>query len=81
MGASERTKPRGSTRATVHHLGHLIVAGQMSYRPGQIISLEAVIKETGVSRAMAREALQVLHQKRLVTLQARIGATVRPVEQ
>ncbi|MBV8995237.1 MAG: FadR family transcriptional regulator [Pseudonocardiales bacterium] len=79
--SSERTKPRGSTRATVHHLGRLIVAGQMSYRPGQVISLEAVTKETGASRALAREALQILHQKRLVSLQARIGAIVRPVEQ
>jgi DNA-binding FadR family transcriptional regulator len=34
-----------------------------------------------MSRAMAREALQVLHQKRLVRLQPRVEATVRPVEQ
>ena len=72
---------RGSTIATVARLGRLIVAGQPSYRPGQVVSLEAVTKETGVSRAMAREALQVLHQKRLVRLQPRVGATVRPVEQ
>ena len=51
------------------------------YRPGQVISLEMVSGKTGVSRAMAREILQVLHQKRLVRLQPRVGATVRPVEQ
>jgi DNA-binding FadR family transcriptional regulator len=35
----------------------------------------------GISRAMAREVLQILHQKRLVALQPRVGASVLPVEQ
>src|ERR1700688_3400068 len=72
---------RGSTRVTVDRLGRLIVLSQPGYRPGQVVSLEMVARETGVSRAMAREVLQVLHQKRLVGLQPRVGATVRPVEQ
>ena len=71
----------GSTRPSVDQLGRLIVTSPPGYRPGQVISLEMVSGKAGVSRAMAREILQVLHQKRLVRLQPRVGATVRPVEQ
>jgi DNA-binding FadR family transcriptional regulator len=74
---SEKTT-RGSTRTTVDELGDVIVSGR-PYRPGDVISLEAVT-QLGVSRAMAREVLQVLQQKRLVGLQPRVGATVLPVE-
>jgi DNA-binding FadR family transcriptional regulator len=66
---------------SVDHLGRLIVTSRPGYRPGQVVSLEMVSGEAGVSRAMAREVLQVLHQKRLVRLQPRVGATVLPVEQ
>src|SRR5688572_27093620 len=76
-----RERGRGSTAATVDRLGLLIVSSPLDYRPGKVISLEMVMREVGVSRAMAREVLQVLHQKRLVGLQPRIGARVRPVEQ
>ena len=81
MSQASEGRLRGSTRATVDRLGRLIVLSQPGYRPGQVVSLELVTRETGVSRAMAREVLQVLHQKRLVGLQPRVGATVRPVEQ
>src|SRR4051812_34594642 len=81
MRDSDRAKARGSTRATVSELGRLIVAGETSYRPDQVLSIEKVTEETGVSRAMAREVLQVLHQKRLVELQPRLGARVRRVQE
>jgi len=66
--------------ASVDQLGRVIVTSRPGYRPGQVVSLEMVSGEAGVSRAMAREVLQVLHQKRLVKLQPRVGATVLPVE-
>lgn len=70
----------GSTRSVVDQLGHAIVSGHPPYRPGELISLDAVMSAVDVSRAMAREVMQVLHQKRLVALQPRVGATVQPVE-
>jgi DNA-binding FadR family transcriptional regulator len=81
MDLTAAGRARGSTSASIDHFGRLIVTGRPGYRPGQVISLEMVSEEAGVSRAMAREVLQVLHQKRLVGLQPRVGATVRPVEQ
>ena len=81
LAAEGRVRGSKSTRASVDHLGRLIVTSRPGYRPGQVISLEMVSGEAGVSRAMAREVLQVLHQKRLVGLRPRVGATVRPVEQ
>ena len=81
MDLAAKGRARGSTHASVDHFGRLIVTGRPGYRPGQVISLEMVSEEADVSRAMAREVLQVLHQKRLVGLQPRVGATVRRVEQ
>ena len=81
MNLAAKGRARGSTHASVDHFGRLIVTGRPGYRPGQVISLEMVSEEADVSRAMAREVLQVLHQKRLVGLQPRVGATVRHVEQ
>jgi len=77
---SAQGRSRGSTAASVDHVGRLIVASRPGYRPGQVVSLEMVSAEAGVSRAMAREVLQALHQKRLVRLQPRVGATVLHVE-
>jgi DNA-binding FadR family transcriptional regulator len=72
---------RTSAAAATRPLGRLIVTSRPGYGPGQVISLEMVSGEAEVSRAMAREVLQVLHHKRLVGLQPRVGATVLPVEQ
>ena len=81
MSLAEEGRARGSTAMSVDHLGRLIVISRPGYRPGQVVSLEMVSREARVSRAMAREVLQVLHHKRLVRLQPRVGATVLPVEQ
>jgi DNA-binding FadR family transcriptional regulator len=81
VSSSMEGRARGSTRASVDHLGRLIVTSRPGYRPGQVISLQMVSAEAGVSRAMAREVLQVMHQKGLVGLKPRVGATVNPVEQ
>jgi len=66
---------------SVDQLGLLIVASPPGYRPRQVISIDTTMKAAGVNRALAREVLQVLNQKRLVELRPRVGATIRPVEQ
>jgi len=67
--------PRGSTAEIVAQLGCQIVGGKKPR--GHHLTVEAVMDELGVTRPMAREALQILHQKGLVNLQPRIGATVQ----
>ncbi|MYS22725.1 carbohydrate kinase, thermoresistant glucokinase family [Streptomyces sp. DvalAA-14] len=66
---------RGSTARIVAELGGQIVDGGKPR--GFHLTVEAVTEELGVTRPMAREALQTLHQKGLVNLQPRIGATVQ----
>jgi carbohydrate kinase (thermoresistant glucokinase family) len=66
---------RASTAEAVAHLGGQIVGG--SKPRGLHLTVEGVMEELGVTRPMAREALQILHQKGLVNLQPRIGATVQ----
>lgn len=56
-------------------LADQIVGG--SKRRGLHLTVEVVMDELHVTRPMAREALQILHQKGLVNLQPRIGATVQ----
>jgi DNA-binding FadR family transcriptional regulator len=70
-------KGRGSTQGVVDQLGYEIVSGH-PYRPDELITLDALKSGMGISRAMAREVLQVLHQKQLVAVQPRSGATVLP---
>lgn len=69
---------RGSTTEVVHRLGRQIVEGGKTR--GQHLTVEAVVQEFGITRPMAREVLQTLHQKGLMNLQPRIGATVQALE-
>ncbi|MGC0379597.1 gluconokinase, GntK/IdnK-type [Streptomyces sp. SAI-229] len=69
---------RGSTAQIVARLGCQIVEG--AKHRDRHLTVDAVVQEFGVTRSMAREALQTLHQKGLLTLQPRIGATVQPLE-
>lgn len=69
-----------STQAAVEHLGRAIVLGRV-FRPGDTLTIETIEKSLNVSRAMAREALQLLHALRLVNLRPRRGATVLPLHE
>lgn len=80
MSSASAGQARGSTRTAVDQLGRLIVTSRPGYRPGQAISLEMAQEEANVNRALAREVLQILHQKRLIQLRPRVGATVLPIE-
>jgi DNA-binding FadR family transcriptional regulator len=70
---------RRSALVAVQKLGARIV-GRDPYRADDVLRLEQVAEELDISRAMAREVLQILSAKGLVTLQPRVGATVRPLE-
>jgi DNA-binding FadR family transcriptional regulator len=61
-------------------LGTRIVAGGPGYWPGDVLPLSQVMEQIGGSRALAREVLQALQHKGLVTLRTRVGATVQPVQ-
>lgn len=76
-GEERPERPRGSTQDTLDRLGRKIVEGEPGYRPGDGLSVESVTEKLQVSKAMAREVLQALHQMRLIKIQPRVGATVQ----
>lgn len=57
-------------------LGHRIVSGALL--PGDVITLEGVSADHGVSRSVAREAIRVLESMGLVASRRRVGITIRP---
>ena len=57
-------------------LGTAIVSGE--YQPGQVITLEGVSAEHGMSRSVAREAIRVLESMGMVESRRRVGITVQP---
>src|SRR6185437_3983659 len=66
--------------AAIRLLGTRIVAGGSGYKPDDILPLSLVMEQIGGSRALAREVLQALQHKGLVTLKTRVGATVQAVQ-
>ncbi len=59
-------------------LGTAIVSGK--YSPGQVLTLEGVSAEYGVSRSVAREAIRVLESMGMVASRRRVGITIQPPE-
>jgi DNA-binding FadR family transcriptional regulator len=57
-------------------LGAAIVSGE--YRPGQVLTLEGVSAQHGVSRSVAREAIRVLESMGMVASRRRVGITIQP---
>nr|BFE73873.1 FCD domain-containing protein [Actinoplanes digitatis] len=70
----------GPRRAGIVKIGKHIVSGDRGFRPGDVLRIEHVIDLLGCSRPLTREILQVLHHKGLITLKARTGATVEPID-
>jgi DNA-binding FadR family transcriptional regulator len=77
-GEEEDSRPR---MAALRLLGTKIVAGEEGCRPGEVLRLDAVMDQIGGSRPLAREVLQALQHKGMVTLRTRVGATVQPVRE
>ena len=57
-------------------LGEAIVSGR--YQPGQVLTLDGVSADHGVSRSVAREAIRVLESMRMVAPRRRVGITIQP---
>jgi DNA-binding FadR family transcriptional regulator len=57
-------------------LGTSIVSGQ--YPPGQVLTLEGVSAQHGVSRSVAREAIRVLESMGMAVSRRRVGITIQP---
>ncbi|SEQ97143.1 FadR/GntR family transcriptional regulator [Microlunatus flavus] len=66
---------RGRHGEVVHELGLRIVRGD--YAPGQIIDIDALEQDLGVSRIVIREALRVLSAKGLLDSRQRLGTFAR----
>jgi DNA-binding FadR family transcriptional regulator len=60
----------------VDALGTGIVSGE--YPPGQVLTLEGVSAQHGVSRSVAREAIRVLESMGMVASRRRVGITIQP---
>lgn len=56
-------------------LGTAIVSGE--YPPGQVLTLDGISAQYGVSRSVAREAIRVLESMAMVESRRRVGITVR----
>jgi DNA-binding FadR family transcriptional regulator len=57
-------------------LGTGIVSG--AYQPGQVITLDSVSAEHGLSRSVAREVIRVLESMGMVESRRRVGITIQP---
>lgn len=63
----------------IRRLGARIVAGEQGHEAGDVLPLSSLMAEFGASRPLAREVLQALEHKGMVTLRTRVGATVQPL--
>ena len=63
----------------VDALGAGIVSGRLA--PGQVLNLDGVSAEHGVSRSVAREAIRVLESMGMVASRRRVGITIQPAVQ
>ena len=59
-------------------LGAAIVSGE--YQPGQVLTLDGVSAEHGLSRSVAREVVRVLESMGLVESRRRVGITILPAD-
>ena len=57
-------------------LGTSIVSGE--YPPGQVLTLDGVSAQHGLSRSVAREAIRVLESMGMVESRRRVGITIQP---
>ncbi|MGZ5393104.1 MAG: FadR/GntR family transcriptional regulator, partial [Mycobacterium sp.] len=59
-------------------LGTAIVSGE--YSAGQVITLDGVSAQHGVSRSVVREAIRVLESMGMVVSRRRVGITILPAD-
>ena len=59
-------------------LGTSIVSGE--YPAGQVLTLDGVSAQHGMSRSVAREAIRVLESMGMVESRRRVGITIQPAD-
>jgi DNA-binding FadR family transcriptional regulator len=59
-------------------LGAAIVSGR--YQPGQVLTLDSVSAEHGLSRSVAREVVRVLESMGMVQARRRVGITIQSAD-
>ena len=59
-------------------LGTAIVSGE--YQPGEVLTLEGVSAQHGLSRSVAREAIRVLESMGMVASRRRVGITIQSAQ-
>ncbi|MGD9619671.1 MAG: FadR/GntR family transcriptional regulator [Mycolicibacterium sp.] len=72
---SGRTNVSALHGSLLDALGTAIVSGR--YQPGQVLTLDGVSVEHGLSRSVAREAVRVLESMGMVESRRRVGITVQ----
>ena len=72
-------RPAGQHASVLSALGGRIASGRLA--AGQVLTVEGVCAEHGVSRSVAREAIRVLESMGLVASRRRVGITIQPREQ
>jgi len=71
------TRPNRELHANVlTALGSRVVSGELA--PGDVLTLDGICVEYGVSRSVAREAIRVLESMGLVSSRRRVGITIQP---
>ena len=71
-----RGKRRRSARQLLTALGTSIASG--AYPAGQVLTLDGVSAQHGMSRSVAREAIRVLESMGMVESRRRVGITIQP---
>jgi len=70
------TRSPGRHATLLDRIGSEITGGTRA--PGEVLTLEGIGSEYGVSRSVAREAVRVLESMGLVASRRRVGVTVQP---
>ena len=73
-----RAKRRCSARQFAHRARHRDRVRE--YSPGQVLTLDGVSAQHGLSRSVAREAISVLESMGMVESRRRVGITIQPAQ-
>ncbi|MGZ6743791.1 MAG: FadR/GntR family transcriptional regulator [Nocardioides sp.] len=71
-----KSPPLGQHAGVLDALGGRIAAGRLA--AGQVLTLDAICAEHGVSRSVAREAVRVLESMGMASSRRRVGITIQP---
>ena len=70
--------PNGLHERVLARLGPALVSGELG--AGAVLTIDAIARQHGVSRTVARDVIKVLESLQVVSTRRRVGVTVRPRE-